>query len=229
MAKAKTLYICQNCGAHSAKWIGKCPSCGEWNTYVEETIQPAQKSTANWRPEKEKTTRAAKPAAIKEIDSNTEERLITKDQELNRVLGGGLVAGSLVLIGGEPGIGKSTLMLQLALNEPQSKVLYVTGEESQQQIKMRAERIGIKSDNCFILAETATQNIFAQVQELNPDILIVDSIQTLHTNRIESAAGSVSQVRECTAELMKFAKETSTPVFLVGHITKEGGSAVYAF
>ncbi len=225
MAKAKTLYICQNCGAHSAKWIGKCPSCGEWNTYVEETIQPAQKSTANWRPEKEKTTRAAKPAAIKEIDSNTEERLITKDQELNRVLGGGLVAGSLVLIGGEPGIGKSTLMLQLALNEPQSKVLYVTGEESQQQIKMRAERIGIKSDNCFILAETATQNIFAQVQELNPDILIVDSIQTLHTNRIESAAGSVSQVRECTAELMKFAKETSTPVFLVGHITKEGGLA----
>ena len=224
MAKAKTLYICQNCGAHSAKWIGKCPSCGEWNTYVEETIEPVSKNTASWQDNSKPTTKS-KPAAIQTISSQNEKRTVTRDAELNRVLGGGLVAGSLVLIGGEPGIGKSTLMLQLALSEPRLKVLYVTGEESQQQIKMRAERIGIKSDNCFILAETSTQNIFSQIKELNPDLLVIDSIQTLHTNRIESAAGSVSQVRECTAELMKFAKESHTPVFLVGHITKEGGLA----
>lgn len=225
MSKTKRVYTCQNCGATSAKWIGNCPSCGEWNTYMEETIQPVQKSTADWRPEKESKSKVARPVALQDIQVHTEDRYITKDQELNRVLGGGLVAGSLVLIGGEPGIGKSTLMLQLALNEPKVKVLYVTGEESGQQIKMRAERIGIKSGNCSIMAETNTQNIFLQVQELKPDILVADSIQTLHTNRIESAAGSVSQVRECTAEFMKFAKETNTPVFLVGHITKEGSLA----
>ncbi len=225
MAKVKSLFVCQNCGANSAKWIGKCPSCNEWNTYVEEVVQPVDKTTANWQSPGEKSKALAKPAPIQEISSQTEERLVTTNKELNRVLGGGLVAGSLVLIGGEPGIGKSTLMLQVALNQPATKVLYVTGEESQQQIKMRAERIGIKSSNCFILAETSTQNIFAQIKEVQPDVLIIDSIQTLHTNRIESAAGSVSQVRECTAELMKFAKETNTPVFLVGHITKDGGLA----
>ena len=225
MAKTKTLYVCQNCGAHSAKWIGKCPSCGEWNTYVEETIEPVGKNVVSWQSNGGKPTPKSKPTTIQDISSQSEERTVTRDAELNRVLGGGLVAGSLVLIGGEPGIGKSTLMLQLALNEPRLKVLYVTGEESQQQIKMRAERIGIKSDNCFILAETSTQNIFSQIKELKPNLLVIDSIQTLHTNRIESAAGSVSQVRECTAELMKFAKESHTPVFLVGHITKEGGLA----
>ncbi len=225
MAKAKSLFVCQNCGANSAKWIGKCPSCSEWNTYVEEVVQPVDKTTATWQSPGEKNKALAKPSPIQEISSQSEERLVTTNEELNRVLGGGLVAGSLVLIGGEPGIGKSTLMLQVALNQPATKVLYVTGEESQQQIKMRAERIGIKSSNCFILAETSTQNIFSQIKEVNPDVLIIDSIQTLHTNRIESAAGSVSQVRECTAELMKFAKETNTPVFLVGHITKDGGLA----
>jgi DNA repair protein RadA/Sms len=225
MAKTKSLFVCQNCGANSAKWIGKCPSCNEWNTYVEEVVQPAGKATPTWQSPSEKTKALARPAPIQEISAHSEERLVTTDQELNRVLGGGLVAGSLVLIGGEPGIGKSTLMLQVALNQPKTKVLYVTGEESQQQIKMRAERIGISSENCYILAETSTQNIFAQIREVLPQVLIIDSIQTLHTNRIESAAGSVSQVRECTAELMKFAKETNTPVFLVGHITKDGGLA----
>ena len=224
MAKVKSLFVCQNCGATSAKWIGKCPSCGEWNTYVEEVVQKEDKTASTWREKGEKKT-LSKPKPVQEISRLTEKRTVTSDEELNRVLGGGLVAGSLVLIGGEPGIGKSTLMLQVALNQPNLKVLYVTGEESQQQIRMRAERIGIKSDNCFILAETSTPLIFQQIKEVKPDLLVIDSIQTLHTNRIESAAGSVSQVRECTAELMKFAKETNTPVFLVGHITKEGGLA----
>jgi len=224
MAKEKTLYYCQNCGANSAKWIGKCPSCNEWNTYVEEVVQKENKATTSWR-DADKQGTLAKPQPLSNIENKGEERIPTFDKELNRVLGGGIVTGSLVLIGGEPGIGKSTLMLQLALQQSDLKVLYVSGEESQHQIKMRAERLGIKSDNCFILAETNTQNIFVQVQELQPQLLIIDSIQTLHTARIESAAGSVSQVRESTGELMKFAKETNTPVFIVGHITKDGGLA----
>ena len=225
MAKVKTLYYCQNCGANSAKWIGKCPSCDEWNTYVEEVMLKEDKSKTLWRDAEKQGRAIAKPQALQNIENKGEERLPTKDKELNRVLGGGIVAGSMVLIGGEPGIGKSTLMLQLALQQEHLKVLYVSGEESQHQIKMRAERLGINSDNCFILAETNTQNIFAQVQEVNPELLIIDSIQTLYTSRIESAAGSVSQVRESTSELIKFAKETNTPVFLVGHITKDGGLA----
>ncbi len=225
MSKTKTLFYCQNCGANSAKWIGKCPSCSEWNTYVEEVVQKEDKSKATWRGASQKEKIIARPQALNQIESSIEKRISTRDQELNRVLGGGIVYGSLVLIGGEPGIGKSTLMLQMALAESNLRVLYVSGEESQHQIKMRAERLGMLSDNCFILAETNTQNIFAQIQEVQPQLLIVDSIQTLHTNRIESAAGSVSQVRESTAELMKFAKETNTPIFLVGHITKDGGLA----
>ncbi len=224
MAKAKSVFVCQNCGATSSKWIGKCPSCGEWNTYVEEVIDKTENTKASWRDDTQATVKQ-KPINIKDAQQIVEKRLSTKDQELNRVLGGGIVAGSLVLIGGEPGIGKSTLMLQLALSASRTKVLYVSGEESQQQIKMRADRIGIETENCFVLSETSTQQIFTQVKEIRPQVLIIDSIQTLQTNRIESAAGSVSQVRECTGELMKFAKEMSTPVFLVGHITKDGSIA----
>lgn len=224
MAKVKSTYICQNCGANSAKWVGKCSSCNEWNTYVEEVVEKGDPAKTSWRDSDQPTVKQ-KPVKVSEIEKGAERRLVTKDAELNRVLGGGIVAGSLVLIGGEPGIGKSTLMLQVALGSSKTKVLYVSGEESQQQIKMRADRIGIQSDNCFILSETSTQNIFAQIKEMAPQVLVIDSIQTLHTNRIESAAGSVSQVRECTGELMKFAKETNTPVFLVGHITKDGSIA----
>ncbi|KYG84407.1 DNA repair protein RadA [Roseivirga seohaensis] len=224
MAKIKSVYVCQNCGVQSAKWVGKCNSCNEWNTYVEEQVGGSEKELTNWRENDSRTT-LSKPIRLNEIESNTEKRIVTYDNELNRVLGGGIVHGSLVLIGGEPGIGKSTLMLQLALSSKRLKVLYVSGEESQQQIKMRAQRIGQSSENCFILSETSTQHIFTQIREIQPDILVIDSIQTLHTPRIESAAGSVSQVRECTAELLKFAKESNTPVFLVGHITKEGSLA----
>ncbi|HEY8401965.1 MAG TPA: DNA repair protein RadA [Cytophagaceae bacterium] len=221
MAKTKTGYFCQSCGAQSAKWVGRCPSCGEWNTYVEEIIQKEEKS---WKTSSSLQI-ANKPKPIREITSGEETRIVTKDGELNRVLGGGIVPGSLILIGGEPGIGKSTLMLQIALQLITHKILYVSGEESEQQIKMRAERIGIVGNNCYILTETSTQNIFKQIELLQPEILIVDSIQTLNSSFIESSAGSVSQVKECTAELLKFAKETSTPVFLIGHITKEGSLA----
>jgi DNA repair protein RadA/Sms len=218
MAKVKSSYFCQSCGAQSPKWMGKCPACGEWNTYVEELIQKDDK--ASWNSSSLQI--ANKPKGITEIHYDEEKRLKTPDGELNRVLGGGIVPGSLVLIGGEPGIGKSTLMLQIALNLTNKKVLYVSGEESDQQIKMRAERIGVKGNNCFILNETSTQNIFKQIEILQPEILIIDSIQTLQSAFIESGAGSVSQVRECTAELLKYAKESGTPVFIIGHITKEG-------
>jgi len=221
MAKVKSSYFCQNCGAQSPKWLGKCPSCHEWNTYVEEVISKTEEK-GSWRTGSTSRQIAPRPVSIKEINYTGEERLVTPDRELNRVLGGGIVPGSLVLIGGEPGIGKSTLMLQIALSLHEQKVLYVSGEESDQQIKMRAERIGIKSNSCFILTETGTQNIFKQTEQLEPDILVIDSIQTLQSAFIESAAGSVSQVRECTAELLKFAKESGTPVFIIGHITKEG-------
>jgi DNA repair protein RadA/Sms len=225
MAKIKSVFICQSCGTQSPKWVGKCSGCEEWNTYVEEQVGGhTEKELTNWREESSKTGNS-RAVRLNEIEENSEKRIVTYDQELNRVLGGGIVHGSMVLIGGEPGIGKSTLMLQLALSSKRLKVLYVSGEESQQQIKMRAQRIGQTSDNCFILAETSTQNIFNHIREIQPHILVIDSIQTLSTPRIESAAGSVSQVRECTAELLKFAKESNTPVFLVGHITKEGGLA----
>jgi DNA repair protein RadA/Sms len=219
MAKTKSTFFCQSCGTQSAKWIGRCPSCGEWNTYVEELIEKEDKK-GGWKSTSLQI--AAKPKTFDEIQSDREDRTSSADQELDRVLGGGIVAGSIVLIGGEPGIGKSTLMLQVALNLKGHKVLYVSGEESEQQIKMRAERIGIQHPNCFVLNETGTQNIFKQIEQLQPDVLIIDSIQTLQSSFIESAAGSVSQVRECTAELLRYAKESGTPVFLIGHITKEG-------
>lgn len=219
MAKVKTSYFCQSCGAQSPKWLGKCPSCSEWNTYVEELVQK-QDEKGTWRSSSQQVS--SKPKPVTEITFKEEQRLKSPDKELNRVLGGGIMPGSIVLIGGEPGIGKSTLMLQVALQLVNQKVLYVSGEESEQQIRMRAERVGIQGDNCYILTETSTQNIFKQIEILHPDILIIDSIQTLQSSFIESGAGSVSQVRECTAELLKYAKETGTPVFIIGHITKEG-------
>jgi DNA repair protein RadA/Sms len=225
MAKIKTSFFCQNCGAQSPKWIGKCPACGEWNTYVEEVIQKEDSGKGTWKQGGSKLKRAAVPKKLQEINFEEQPRTITRDMELDRVLGGGIVPGSLVLIGGEPGIGKSTLMLQIALMLSLKKVLYVSGEESESQIKMRAERMKYVSENCYVLSETNTQNIFEQIEALQPDILVIDSIQTLHSKHVESAAGSVSQVRECTAELMRFAKETGTPVFLIGHITKDGAIA----
>ncbi len=225
MAKTRSAYFCQSCGYESAKWLGKCPSCNQWNTFVEEIIEKGNQSVPDWKGASTSTQRANKPAVIHEIVYTEEHRLITPDKELNRVLGGGIVSGSIILIGGEPGIGKSTLMLQVALNLPGLKVLYVSGEESEQQIKMRAERLlnlsGKKTDT-YILTETSTQNIFKQIEILQPDLLVIDSIQTLYSAHIESTPGSVSQVRECTAELLRFAKESGTPVFLIGHITKDG-------
>jgi len=217
--KVKTTYFCQNCGAQSPKWIGKCPSCNEWNTYVEEVIAKEAKSLTG---RSTTTQRATKPLKLSEIEQSGDIRITLPDKELNRVLGGGVVPGSVVLFGGEPGIGKSTLMLQIALQQKNNKTLYVSGEESEQQIKMRAERMGIKNDNCYILSETSTQNIFKQIELLEPNLVIIDSIQTMHSAHIESSQGSISQVRECTAELIRFAKESSTPVFLIGHITKDG-------
>jgi DNA repair protein RadA/Sms len=222
MSKIKTTFFCQNCGAQYAKWQGQCNSCKEWNTIAEEIIQKEEK--ASWKPSSTESKRVSRPLKIKEIDSTQEVRMDTADGELNRVLGGGIVPGSLILLGGEPGIGKSTLLLQISLKLPY-KTLYVSGEESQKQIKMRAERINPNSDNCYILTETKTQNIFRHIVETEPDIVIIDSIQTLHTDYIDSTAGSISQIRETTAELIKFAKETNIPVILIGHITKDGNIA----
>jgi DNA repair protein RadA/Sms len=225
MAKSKSVFFCQSCGYQAAKWLGNCPSCGEWNTFVEEVVE---KNTAkpDWKPSTSGVSRSNKPISIDLIEKNSDVRINAQDEELNRVLGGGIVPGSIVLIGGEPGIGKSTLLLQVALQLKKLKILYISGEESEQQIKMRAMRMQ-SSDfpNCFILTETSTQNIFKQIEELKPQLVIVDSIQTLYSAHIESTPGSVSQIRECTAELLRFAKETNTPVFLVGHITKDGSIA----
>ncbi|WP_460220620.1 DNA repair protein RadA [Psychroserpens sp. MEBiC05023] len=222
MAKLKTTFFCQNCGSQYAKWQGQCTACKEWNTITEEVIQKPEKS--DWKSPSNTTKRVSKPLKINEIDTSQEARLNTLDDEFNRVLGGGLVPGSLTLLGGEPGIGKSTLLLQISLQLPYN-TLYVSGEESQKQIKMRAERIYPSSNNCYILTETKTQHIFKQIEALQPDIVVIDSIQTLHSDYIESSSGSISQIKECTTELIKFAKETSTPVILIGHITKDGNIA----
>jgi DNA repair protein RadA/Sms len=227
VAKTKTTYFCQSCGAQAAKWAGKCNSCGEWNTLVEEIVQ---KETKNDRLQlfstnKNERHQSNKPVLLQEIGLTEYPRIQVPGQELPRVLGGGVVPGSLVLFGGEPGIGKSTLMLQLALRLKNLRVLYVSGEESEQQIKMRAERIGMTTESCFILQETNTQNIFTQIEKVQPQLVIIDSIQTIHTSYIESSPGSVSQVRECAAEFLRFAKETNVPVFMIGHITKEGSLA----
>lgn len=219
MAKTKTTFFCQNCGTQYAKWLGQCNTCKEWNTVVEEVIQKEEKR--EW---KQSTTakQVSIPLKITEIQLNPEERIITNNNELDTVLGGGLVKGSVALLGGEPGIGKSTLLLQIALGISQ-KVLYVSGEESQSQIKMRAERLeNANNSNCLILTETNTQQIFKHIEEVQPEVLVIDSIQTLHTNSIEASPGSISQIRETSAELIKYAKETATPVLLIGHINKEG-------
>ena len=229
MAKSKTLFFCQSCGYESPKWIGKCPSCNSWNSFVEEVVSKNDGDKNEWRQDSGKS-KVSKPKTLNEIESSGEIRIATPDQELNRVLGGGIVPGSLVLIGGEPGIGKSTLMLQIGLALQKAKVLYVSGEESEQQIKMRSERISLKSkgeaksnhENFYMLAETNTKNIFQAIETLEPNLIIIDSIQTLHSHMLDSVAGSIGQVRQCAGELMKFAKETNTPVFLVGHITKDG-------
>ena len=221
-AKLKTTFFCQNCGSQYSKWQGQCTACKEWNTITEEVVQKPEKS--GWKSPTSKDKRTSRPLPINEIDTSQEARLDTSDQEFNRVLGGGIVPGSLILLGGEPGIGKSTLLLQISLKLPY-KTLYVSGEESQKQIKMRAERINPNNSSCYILTETKTQNIFKQIESLEPDIVVVDSIQTLHSDYIESSSGSISQIKECTTELIKFAKETSTPVILIGHITKEGNIA----
>ncbi len=221
MAKTKTTFYCQGCGYESAKWLGKCPSCNAWNTFAEELIVKAESNKNEWRPESGKT-RQSKARSLEEIESSSEIRVTTFDNELNRVLGGGIVPGSLVLIGGEPGIGKSTLMLQIGLRLKTQKVLYVSGEESDQQIKMRAERLGDSSENFLVLTETNTKTIFQIIESLQPEVVIIDSIQTLYSPQLESTSGSIGQVRQCAAELMKFAKETNTPVFLIGHITKDG-------
>ncbi|CAL2087101.1 DNA repair protein RadA [Tenacibaculum sp. 190524A05c] len=222
MAKTKTTYFCQNCGAQHAKWVGQCPNCKEWNTVVEEVVQKEEKR--NWKSPSNSQKIVSKPLKIQEIELNTEERIHTRNNELDTVLGGGLVKGSVVLLGGEPGIGKSTLLLQIALQITE-KVLYVSGEESQSQIKMRAERLANQNSNCLVLTETNTQQIFRNVEEVEPDVLVIDSIQTLYTNNIEASPGSISQIKETSAELIKFAKETNTPVLLIGHINKEGNIA----
>jgi len=220
MSKTRTAFFCQNCGAQSSKWMGRCNSCGEWNTYVEEVIQRDDNQPA-WQ-KRDEIKAAGKPISIVEIQPEAQNRINTQNVEFNRVLGGGMVPGSLVLVGGEPGIGKSTLMLQIALNMDNTKVLYVSGEESQQQIMMRAQRIGMNNPFCYVYNETSVQNLAVYLSEFQPQLLIVDSIQTLVTDLISSGAGSISQVRECTVYLQKYAKLTNTPVVLIGHITKDG-------
>lgn len=220
MAKTKTTFFCQNCGNQYSQWMGQCKACGEWNTIVEEVIDKGEEKKV-WKETSSKNP-SVSVVNIKEVSEVGESRIDTRNDELNRVLGGGIVNGSVVLVGGEPGVGKSTLMLQIALHLPNVKTLYVSGEESSSQIKLRAERIGIHSDQCFILTETQTQKIFRHAQEIQPQLMVIDSIQTLHTQYVESSPGSISQIRECASELIRYAKETNTPVVLIGHITKEG-------
>ena len=224
MSKVKSAFFCSNCGYESTKWLGKCPSCSQWNTFIEEIIDKGQQNKQGWDDYREEK-KQGRTVALRDVDSSEEKRIITADSELNRVLGGGIVPGSIILVAGEPGIGKSTLFLQNGLQLAQLKTLYISGEESEQQIKMRADRIQHQHANFYLLTETATQTIFQEIKKLKPDLVIVDSIQTLQSNLIDSPAGSVSQIRECTAELQRFAKETSTPVFLIGHITKDGSIA----
>lgn len=225
MSKIKTAFFCSNCGYESPKWAGRCPSCGEWNTFVEELIEkPNKNNNKGWKEYNGKISEV-KTIALNEVTAGEEKRIITSDAELNRVLGNGIVSGSIVLVAGEPGIGKSTLFLQNGLLLNHITTLYISGEESEQQIKMRADRLGIVNDQFYLLTETSTQAIFQEIKKLKPQLVIVDSIQTLHSPYIESSAGSVSQIRECASEFQRFAKESNTPVFLIGHITKDGNIA----
>jgi DNA repair protein RadA/Sms len=224
MSKIKTAFFCSNCGYESAKWLGKCPACNEWNTFTEEVLDKGAAREDDWNdyhPDK----RMVKTIALSDVAGDPEKRIVTPDAELNRVLGGGIVAGSIVLVAGEPGIGKSTLFLQNGLLLKQLRVLYISGEESEQQIKMRADRLKTVNDHFYLLTETDTHTIFKEIKKLKPQLVIVDSVQTLQSNLIDSSAGSISQIRECAAEFQRFAKDTGTPVFLIGHITKEGAIA----
>ena len=222
MAKNKIVYFCNECGHESPKWVGKCPGCGQWNTMVEEKVTVGKSILKSGRGLLAPDSR---PVALSSIEAIDEPRIPLPSDELNRVLGGGLVAGSLTLIGGEPGIGKSTLLLQNVLSIRSKRILYVSGEESASQLKLRADRIGKASDNTFILCETAIDRIFTQIENVKPQILVVDSIQTIYSPEIESAPGSVSQVRECAAKLLRYAKQSGVPVILVGHINKDGAIA----
>ena len=224
MSKTKTGFFCQECGYESAKWLGKCPSCNQWNTFVEEVIvKGTDKKKDDWAGFKENGK--LKTISLNDVTSAEEKRIISGDAELNRVLGGGIVSGSIVLVAGEPGIGKSTLFLQIGLQLKNVTTLYISGEESEQQIKMRADRLNISNENFYLLTESNTQTIFQEIKKLKPELVIVDSIQTLQSPYVESSPGSVSQIRECAAELQRYAKETNTPVFLIGHITKDGNIA----
>lgn len=225
MAKVKSAFFCKNCGYESVKWIGQCPSCAQWNSFIEEIVEKENKKSTNGWDDYKDEKKQQRTVTLESIKSNEEPRLITKDPELNRVLGGGVVPGSIILVAGEPGIGKSTLFLQNGLMLSDKKILYVSGEESSQQIKMRAERLAIRNENFYLLTETATRTIFQEIRKLKPDLVIVDSIQTLESSFIDSSAGSISQIRETAAEFQRFAKETSTPVVLIGHITKDGNIA----
>lgn len=218
MAKLKTAFFCRNCGHEATKWVGKCPACGEWNTFVEEVVQKEAPRTVNYAPTGEQN----RPQPIRDIQQQNYERIDLANNELNRVLGGGLVRGSMILLGGEPGIGKSTLSLQIALKANGLKTLYVSGEESGHQIKMRAERVGIDNAECLVYAETSLDRILTSMAEHKPDLVIIDSIQTIHTDLIDSSAGSVSQIRECAALLLRYAKQTHTSIIIIGHITKDG-------
>jgi DNA repair protein RadA/Sms len=222
MAKTKTAFVCQSCGSQFPKWMGKCSSCGEWNSLIEEVIFKENKSGSR-RNFADSLTK--KPIPITQVKADDAERIPLPDEELTRVLGGGIVPGSVILIGGDPGIGKSTLLLQLGLNYQTKKILYVSGEESANQIKMRAERIGNLHDNLLLLTDTSLERVMERIEETEPDLVIIDSIQTMQSAEVDSVPGSVAQIRECTGELIQFAKETDTPVILIGHITKEGNIA----
>ncbi|NDW09808.1 DNA repair protein RadA [Dysgonomonas sp. 520] len=225
MAKAKSVFVCSSCGNDSPKWLGKCPVCGEWNTYVEELVLKTSASKPSRTGGLASDSSKRKPLQLKDVETSEELRINLRDEEFNRVLGGGLVPGSLVLIGGEPGIGKSTLVLQTILKLPDVNILYISGEESAKQLKLRADRISQQNQNCFIVCETNLEQIFVHIKNVNPDIVIIDSIQTIYSDMVESSPGSVSQVRECSAAILKFAKESGTPTILIGHINKEGSIA----
>jgi len=225
MSKVKTAFFCSNCGYESAKWLGKCPSCGTWNSFIEELLHKGTPQLKNGWKDLAEDNRSSRTVALNEITSSEQKRIITSDAELNRVLGGGIIPGSIVLIAGEPGIGKSTLFLQNGLLLKDITTLYISGEESEQQIKMRADRLNVQNENFYLLTETNTQTIFSEIKKLKPQLVIVDSIQTLQTPYIDSSPGSISQIRESAAEMQRFAKESNTPVFLIGHITKDGAIA----
>lgn len=225
MAKVKTAFFCSNCGAQSPRWMGRCTACGEWNTFVEEVLQKESSGARSHGGGTSHRGSSSRPKLIHEVEADSVRRKPSGSDELDRVLGGGIVPGALMLIGGEPGIGKSTLMLQVAMQMHQQKVLYISGEESDMQLSMRARRLGQEHPACYVLTATDTGSIFKHIEDLQPDIVVIDSIQTLTTPQLDSAAGSISQIKECAAEFQRYAKETSTPVFLIGHITKEGALA----